>query len=373
MDQLISKPIILLVSERSGSNLLRTLLGNHKSICAPIAPHFLNEFYDYRKYYGDLRNSENSANLISDMLKVANHKYNDWKLEIDIKKIAESSTSVISAFHHLYSEKAKQENKTHYCSKGIKSFKYLDILRAELENVKFIHLVRDPRDVVASWAKRPILGLSVYENTINWKMEQELLIDALISKGMSCLQIKYEDLIANTKKIMEDVQKYIGVEIDPSCFDTDKKNQESKRNPFWENLSKPILKENSQKFRKELSEEEIIVIETVAKKEMKFFDYEPITEANWKPGQHYHPEHEKEKKKDLVHKLNQEMEDLKDKVKMINQLRQNRIAKWQNEEIKFDFSKKEKNNGNVIRDRLKYLSYSILGQEMTKKIKSKFK
>ena len=43
--------IILLVSERSGSNLLRTLIGNHSDISAPIAPHLLHVFYNIKQLY----------------------------------------------------------------------------------------------------------------------------------------------------------------------------------------------------------------------------------------------------------------------------------------------------------------------------------
>jgi len=46
--------IILLASERSGSNLLRILLGNHSNILAPIAPHLMNIFYPIKHYYCNL-------------------------------------------------------------------------------------------------------------------------------------------------------------------------------------------------------------------------------------------------------------------------------------------------------------------------------
>lgn len=48
--------IILLASERSGSNLLRTLLGNHSDISAPVAPHLIKMFYPIKHYFSDLHN-----------------------------------------------------------------------------------------------------------------------------------------------------------------------------------------------------------------------------------------------------------------------------------------------------------------------------
>jgi hypothetical protein len=49
------KKVIFLASERSGTNLLRTLLGNHPDIDAPVAPHFLDAFNESVGLYGDLK------------------------------------------------------------------------------------------------------------------------------------------------------------------------------------------------------------------------------------------------------------------------------------------------------------------------------
>ena len=48
------KRIMILASERSGTNLLRTLLGNHNDISAPVAPHFFDAFKETIHLYGDL-------------------------------------------------------------------------------------------------------------------------------------------------------------------------------------------------------------------------------------------------------------------------------------------------------------------------------
>ncbi len=127
-------PITLLVSERSGSNLLRTLFGKHKNICAPVAPHLMSEFYSIRAYYNDLREPGNSFNLLEDMLKIVNHPYHDWNLDLDVKKITGKAQSIIEARDLIYSEKSRQEGKRHYCSKGIDAFNFIDPIRAELKN-----------------------------------------------------------------------------------------------------------------------------------------------------------------------------------------------------------------------------------------------
>lgn len=369
-----SIPIILLVSERSGSNLLRSLLGNHKDICAPVAPHLMAEFYNIRKYYGDIRIKENSKNLLTDMLKVTNHSYHDWKLEVKIDKIVNNSKSLVKSFNTLFSEKAKQEGKIHYCSKGIDSFEFIDPFRSELENIKFIHLVRDPRDHVASWMKRPINLLTPYDAIKKWKLEQEVIIDAIKTKGLNCISVKYEDLISDTPVTMTNILNHIGIEIDKNCFSTNRMNKESNRNPYWQNLSKPIMSNNKGKFMKELSDEDVLIIESIAKKEMNFFGYEPVTLANWKPSSNYFTKLEKIRKRksmELSKNPSEKMGDLKDKWKLIKKLKTERVNKWKehNDTTKFN----DTTYNMTFKDRFKYLSFGLLGEKMTNNILSKIK
>lgn len=67
------KKIIILASERSGTNLLRTLLGNHKHICAPVAPHFFDAFRPNIHLYGDLNKATNAEKLLDHMIRLSNH------------------------------------------------------------------------------------------------------------------------------------------------------------------------------------------------------------------------------------------------------------------------------------------------------------
>lgn len=362
-------PIILLVSERSGSNLLRTLLGKHKDICAPVAPHLISEFYDIRKYYGDIRVKENSQQLLEDMLMVANHPFHDWNLKVKAEDFKEDTTSIIKSFDAMYTEMAIQNNKHHYCSKGIHSFKYIDAIRSELKDVVFIHMVREPKDYVASWLKRPLGLVTAYDAVQKWKNEQEMFIDAITTRGLNCISVKYEDLISNTKKTMIEVLDSIGVEVDENCFTTNKNNEESERNPYWENLSKPILNKNAGKYKKILSSEEILIIESIAKNEMIFFNYSFDTDANWKPNSNDWKKLKRKRKierKKLKESPVESMDSLKDKWSMIKKMQANIKNKWKRKNKNyFDFIEVD-NLG--IRKRLKYILVGVLGSKFSNKI-----
>lgn len=370
-----SIPIILLVSERSGSNLLRTLIGNHSNISAPVAPHLMAEFYDYRYLYGDLKDSNNRNEIIKDMLKVVNHEYHDWALTEKCVSLGKNrANSVVSMFDLLYSAKASQEGKIHYCSKGIHSFKYIDAFRAELKNVKFIHLVRDPRDHVASWMKRPIQLLSSYDAILKWVDEQRIVLDAVRSRGLNCISIRYEDLIEDTSKTMTKVLEYLGVPIDENCFTTHSGNVESKRNPYWQNLSEPILRGNTKKYLKQLSQRDVLIIESIAKNEMKQFGYDLDTEADWKPEQNFKQIllAERRSKLKIVEKnrINEPMTALRSKWAMIDELRNRRLERYVQKYPRFvrvgPHVKEQRDS--FVKRRLQYLAYGLLGFKITNRI-----
>ncbi len=281
------KAIYLLVSERSGSNLFRSLLDNHSGIAAPVAPHLMNQFYPVRAYYGDLREPGNGSLLFRDMAKVADHFYHDWQLGTEAveAKLQDNGPprSVVEAVDLLYRTKAEKEGKAHYASKGLHNVHFLDAIRAELPDATFLHLVRDPRDHVASWMKRPVNIFAPYDAIRKWVREQRLFLDALYRRGVEAVSLRYEDLIGDTASTMAFVLEELELPVDRACFDTDpEKGKALNWNPHWKNLSQPVMGDNKGKYKEELDEEDIRMIETIAGDVMKAFGYSFETSADWR-------------------------------------------------------------------------------------------
>jgi len=277
--------IILLASERSGSNLLRTLLGNHSSISAPLAPHLIKIFYPIKHYYLNLSRKSNNKALLQDMLQVVNHPFSNWKLKLEYNhKEIESLEiySVVRMMDYIYKKEAERNQNFFYCSKGINTFRFINEIRKEDPTLKFIHLVRDPRDVIASFMKQKSSLNSSYDAVLQWKKQQKLLIESKKNSGFSCITIRYEDLISNTSTIMDKIMLELGLPPDPKCYETSPSNKESTRSTYWKNLSQPIMVKNRNKFKEVLSAEDILIIETLAQDEMKEYGYSPISSQNWK-------------------------------------------------------------------------------------------
>ncbi len=317
------KKIIILASERSGTNLLRTLLGNHQDICAPVAPHFLDAFRYILDVYNHLENEEDVDKLLTHMLQLANHSYHDWQLMVDILDLKRKYkiNSLATAFDALYSSKAHQENKQHYVCKDNHMFNHVDIC-TELEDVYYLYLYRDPRDHVASWLRTPLFMHTPYKISQKWVTEQKKVLDLEEQQKLNLIYVKYEDLIKDPQMVMTKILESINLPIDEKCFETNSNNKESNRNELWKNLSKPVMSSNQKKYKQYLNCRDLNLVETLASEFMLKLGYEFETKANWKIRskklfklkEKYITHQSQIKHKELKEKT---MADLEDKLKLI--------------------------------------------------------
>ena len=324
-----TKRIIILGSERSGTNLLRVLLGNHSLISAPVAVHFFNTFHPFISSYGDLSLPHNSLRLVEHFKQSANHVYTNWNLNMTGEAIVENSpvNSFETAFDAMYKAKTVEDNKQHYVCKDNDLFHFIDLI----ENLKsnesqnfYIYLYRDPRDHAVSWLKTPLFLHTVFDIAVKWNDEQNAI--RRCKETIATHDVKYEDLIRDPERIMKGILEYVSLPIESSCFGTDSQNSESSGNELWKNLSKPILKENQKKLRKKLSSTEINMVETICKLNMERLEYELDTKANWRnPFGFYRrfilPVHRKRKKRRHEAFYNEKMSDLKSKLDFLEQLK----------------------------------------------------
>jgi len=277
-------PVFIMSSERSGSNLLRVLLGSHSGIAAPRPVQLLILFDRLIPGYGDLAVRENAQHLFDDCIALANHPYTAWNLKIDFEQVYEPYTlnGLIDFFHLLYSEYALRENKKHFVCKENNLFDFANQLAEYYKDPKFIYLYRDPRDFTLSWRGLPIGPKTYFLAASKWVEEQRRCERFITTSGLDVYCLKYEALITATEQQMTDLLTFVGVPVEENCFSIPEgNNREVAWNMYWRNLTKPILKQNFNKYRDELTGTTINMIETVTKDYMSKLHYAFDTQANW--------------------------------------------------------------------------------------------
>ncbi len=318
--------IYLLGSERSGSNLLRILLGNHSQVSAPIAPHFCDVFSKRFKYYLPL-GEQKRVELLTDIERYINHPFNDWNFFFDTEKMIKTYRleSFIDFMHAAYAEKALKEGKANYFAKDNHNHKYALGILKDIPGVKFIYLYRDPRDHVASWLRTPIHLHTPFKAISKWTREQEACLQLHRFYNIDMHFIKYEDLVADTSRVMADLLKFLFLDTEVSCFSTRKDNEDAAKHPLWKNINKPIKKDNYGKFRDVLFGKNLELVETIAKSMMEELGYNLETNAQWRVNNQFLFQIT-EKLKDRISRekhysfLENEMKILRDKNKFVKSL-----------------------------------------------------
>ena len=117
---------------------------------------------------------------------------------------------------------------------------------------------------------------------MKWNREQTKCLDLINTYGIEMFPVKYEQLIQSPQKVMTEILKFLNLPIEERCFQTDNQNKESAKNEFWKNLSKPIITDNTKKYLKHLTNEDLQIVESIAKKNMRELDYNDfVTKADW--------------------------------------------------------------------------------------------
>ena len=323
------RSIFILASERSGTNLLRSLISNHRHIEGPIAPHFLDVFWPILHNYGDLSHQQNMQRLFDDMLSLANHQSHNWDLKVSFSELQDRYPlqNFMQLFDALYYQKAVQSGKESYVCKGNHIFNYGHVIANGIPNARFLYLVRDPRDHVASWKKKPLFIKTPYDAITKWVKEQHACLTLREAHHFPVHQVRYEDLIADPVNTMKGILEFVDQEDDPNCYATDQeKNKEVAWNKYWENLSKPIMSNNQGKYKKVLNAEEINMIEFKAGDMMGKLGYELSTTAQWQRPKFFGSRLKLKRRltawKFREH-INQDMLQLQDKMKLIRSIQSN--------------------------------------------------
>ncbi|MFI5361136.1 MAG: sulfotransferase family protein [Elusimicrobiota bacterium] len=274
-----SDPIFIVGTERSGSNLLRLILNQHPSIAIPHPPHILKEMMPLEPLYGDLAADRNFKKLIGDVLTLVKLHFYPWDGPLDADAVFAEAVvrNVYGVKAALYDQYRRAKGKRRWGCKSTFVIRYVDVVRRHHPHARFIHLVRDGRDVAAS-AKRSVFNrFHPYYVGRLWAEQQRAA--AVLAGNLpteSLLALRYEDLLDDPAREVRRVCGFLGEDYSDSLleyFAGDEAKSLARRSRSWENCDKPVLRGNRAKYKTQLSAEEIEIFERQAFAELKAFGY----------------------------------------------------------------------------------------------------
>lgn len=266
-------------TQRSGSNLLRLMLNQLPEVSAPHPPHILERFIPLLPAYGDLSVEENFALLVHDVCSLVAYNPVQWKhINLKENEIIRrcKKYSLTELVKVIYEMNAENEGAYIWMCKSLGNIHFTDLLEEEIKPC-YIFLYRDGRDVASSFKKAIVGEKYVYHIAKQWKHEQHLCLKLYEQLGNKrVIKICYEDLISQPEKELKRVCEFIGANYNNACLEyyksAEAKNTASS-GKMWRNVERKIIADNFNRYKKELTVDEIMLFEKIAGTALQALNY----------------------------------------------------------------------------------------------------
>lgn len=210
-------PFFLIGAQRSGTTMLRLMLNAHPAIAVPFESDFIPELSRRSDEFGDLRirsNAEAALQAIS-----ANRFVSRGHLVTDPNQIlAHEIESFSDLVRAVFLEYARSQGKTRWGDKTPSYLTELDLLGRLFPEARFVHLVRDGRDVAlslrrVSWGKNDLPWVAT-----DWRWRTTLAHKVGAVLGDRFLEIRYEDLVRDPQRVLEEVCRFLDETFEPEML-----------------------------------------------------------------------------------------------------------------------------------------------------------
>ena len=253
-------PFFIIGSGRSGNTLLRSILSGNSDISIP--PESYRIPFAIKKFH--IFNNRDWEDIVSQVLKEFKDckEFYTWEIDITdaqkrLENIADSKRTLSNIFDELfctYTEKHSPGSKI-WGDKTPMNTLYLDWIGTVFPRSKFIHIIRDGRDVASSYLKMERYD-TILEAANRWinSIESAQSFGSKIKENY--IEIRYEALVTKPEEVIKDTCDFLDIDYDSKMLDHTKqvKKLGDTDKEHHSNLSKPISSDSVGKWRNNLSE-----------------------------------------------------------------------------------------------------------------------
>jgi hypothetical protein len=274
--------LFLVGEQRSGSNLLRLMISNSHEIAAPHPPHILQRINPVVPVYQILDENQFDQ-MVEIVCQLVEKNPVPWlntvlsRSEIKERCREKHVIAIYGAVMDIYAE-SNQARK--WMCKSMQNIRWADHLNNYFQTNKYIFLHRDARDVALSFSKAVIGDKHPYFIAKQWVELQRLCLDVRSKLPTDrFFTISYTELTDETESTLRNLCAFLHVEFKHEMMDfyeSEEAKNTAASSSLWENVTKPIMHHNSNKFLKELPEEHVRIVESIAGKELDELGYERV-------------------------------------------------------------------------------------------------
>jgi hypothetical protein len=263
-------PIFIVGAPRSGTTLLRNMFNRHPRIAICGETHFHHYVYARRQAFGDMDNPKNRQRVVEEYLGLRRLRWVADRAVLS-EKLLREGTSYQALFTSLVKYHAESQGKQRWGEKTPQHALFSETLCEWYPGATLIHMIRDPRDVVASLQRMSWAGNSVVQNARTWRKCS--LAAQRCSHLPQYLPVCYETLVSQPERELRRICERIGEEYDPAMLDPGKPTGFQTPRPWSLRAEQQITTERLEKWREELTAREVSQIEWVVGGHMEAFGY----------------------------------------------------------------------------------------------------
>lgn len=273
-------PIFVVGAARSGTTMLQLMLNAHPNIAILGELHYFDQILQIKNRIGDLCDEENIDNMFNLLSKTYHYRFlsqaDELFRKVKQRMLKESEQSFEGFYKSTLEEFGKAQNARRFGEKTPSNIDYLDDLLKIFPKAKIIHIIRDPRAVVASSIKMPTNSKDILIHSLRWRCE--MLYSKKVTKDASVyFEIRYEDLIDDTEKSLKKICQFIGEDYHERMLEFHRDaNRFIKGEPWKNGTNKPIYRSSKKKWTRELSPGQILLIQKFTGEMAKDYGYEDI-------------------------------------------------------------------------------------------------
>ena len=281
------RPVMMIALRRCGSHALRLRLNLSPQFYSPYPLHLV-DMMPLLPLYGDLRDDRAYFRLVVDVVGLAAASMVKWPgVVFDPVEIFETLRGQPRSIHRVAWELLLRAGERRHAQvvmdKSLDSVHYADDIVQLYPDMLFLNVVRDPRAQVASMNRAIIHDFDTLLNARTW-LAAHVAADHVVQRyPQRVLTIRYEDFLARQQETLETICGFLGIAFLPHMLDvaaSSEARQIAQLSSLWSaNCYAPIAA-NIDKFKQQLSDDDINLIETLTGPYMDRYGYTRLSRGD---------------------------------------------------------------------------------------------
>ena len=278
---------IFVGSGRSGTTLFRNVFDSHPELAMTHEAHFIAPLARRGSRYATSAGFDVDG-FVADLYANSNFRRQGLEeTEVRARLAAEPSGTVADAIRSVMATYAAKEGKPLYGDKTPGYVIHLDVLAETFPEARFVHIIRDGRDVAMAYLDRDEWGPSSMGDAAHyWRSRVSRGRRAGKALGARYREVRYEDMVDDPEAVTRDLCDFLGLTFDPSMLRFHEKGAsfiaESNTPEAFQNLAKPITK-GMRDWRIQMAPDDVALFEGIAGDLLDELGYE-VTGVSMSPA-----------------------------------------------------------------------------------------